>query len=261
MPAGNTAPQFQSQQQAANYQQGQSLLQLKSHEHSRQTPLYGGGRVPALYESPTQRNAPGSMLHSAQPPASQSIDAPHRVTSQYPTKSLSPLQQKQKFAEMKIDYDQFNNADLNLGGRQSGHNGSVRGKYGYQIHPKNNAVEMAPQLKYKYNRSFLGGGDGGLIPNEDSNWDRANGMYNARKDYEQMQAERHREEIALAARQRPRFIRDTMRTDDIVHGEGMGEWNDRSSLRPGETITSKRYSSIGTKPLMGKAPSTKRRAA
>ena len=77
----------------------------------------------------------------------------------------------------------------------------MRGKYGYQIHPKNTSVEMAPHLKYKHNRSFLGGADGGLVPNEDSNWDRANSMINARKDYEKMQAERHREEIALAAKQ------------------------------------------------------------
>lgn len=99
---------------------------------------------------------------------------------------------------MKLDYDQFNNANLNLGGQGVTHNGSVRGKYGYQIHPKNNSVEMLPHLKYKHNRSFLGGGDGGLIPNEDSNWDRANGMLNARKDYEQLREDRHREEIALA---------------------------------------------------------------
>lgn len=51
-----------------------------------------------------------------------------------------------------------------------------------------------------------------------------------------------------------------MRTDDIVNGEGMGDWNDRSSLRPGENPqAAKRYSSIGTKTLMGKPPATKRR--
>ena len=51
-----------------------------------------------------------------------------------------------------------------------------------------------------------------------------------------------------------------MRTEDIVNGVGMGDWNDRSSLRPGENPhAAKRYSSIGTKTLMGKAPATKRR--
>lgn len=78
------------------------------------------------------------------------------------------------------------------------HNGSIRGKYGYQIHPKNNQVEFAPQIKYKHNRSFLGTGDGGLIPNEDSNWDRSNKMLNARRDYELLKEERQREEMALA---------------------------------------------------------------
>ena len=98
------------------------------------------------------------------------------------------------------------------------------------------------------------------MPNEDSGWDRANGMLNARKDYEQMRAERYREEMALAEKQQPRFIRDNMRTDDIVNGEGMGDWNDRSSLRPGESLDqAKRYSSLGTKALMGRGPTTRRK--
>lgn len=52
-----------------------------------------------------------------------------------------------------------------------------------------------------------------------------------------------------------------MRTDDIVKGEGMGDWNDRSSIRPGEDISSKRYTTLGIKPLLGKPPQTKRRMA
>lgn len=49
---------------------------------------------------------------------------------------------------------------------------------------------MLPQIKYKNNRSFLGGGEGGLVPNEDSHWDTSNGYINANKDYQRLKAER-----------------------------------------------------------------------
>ena len=93
-----------------------------------------------------------------------------------------------------------------------------------------------------------------MIPNEDSNWDKGNNMLNVRNDYEIMKKERYREEMALAEKQKPKFIRDNMRTDDIIKGEGMGDWNDRSSLRPGEDISSKRYTTLGLKPMLGKPP-------
>jgi hypothetical protein len=36
----------------------------------------------------------------------------------------------------------------------------------------------------------------------------------------------------------------------------MGEWNDRPSLRPGETLRNqKRYSNLGTNPVIGKGNS------
>ena len=44
-----------------------------------------------------------------------------------------------------------------------------------------------------------------------------------------------------------------------MKGENMGDWNDRSSLRPGEDISSKRYTTLGLKPMLGKPPQTKRR--
>jgi hypothetical protein len=75
----------------------------------------------------------------------------------------------------------------------------VLGKYGPPIHPKiNTSVEQLPQVKYKNNRSFLGGSDHGLTPNEHSNWDKVNDMFNPRLDYEKMQAQRQQEEMLLA---------------------------------------------------------------
>ena len=90
---------------------------------------------------------------------------------------------------MKIDYGSLNNANINLSGKESNHNGSIRGQYGHQIHYKNKAAEMLPHLKYKYNRSFLGDG---FLPHEDSGWDKA-GMANARNDYQKIQAARLQE--------------------------------------------------------------------
>ena len=130
-----------------------------------------------------------------------------------------------------VNYDELPHAQINLKYNNQGidHNGSIRGKYGYQIHPKANiahSVEMLPQIKYKNNRSFLTGGDGGLIPNEDSHWDTSNQYTNASKEYMKIKMERERQGQLLYEQSRPKFIRDAMKNDDIMYGENMGEWKE-----------------------------------
>ena len=72
--------------------------------------------------------------------------------------------------------------------------------------------ETSPVQKYGHNRSFLDN----MVPREDSSWDRFDPDNNASAQYQEIKE--YNQNLQMSKIDRPRFLRDNMKVDDIATG-------------------------------------------